>query len=137
MASALTLDQLRSEISGPQDLYRVKVGVMEATTSSEYLMEQGINGQVFKDPQELLNALDEGKLDAVVWDSAILKYELKNSQAEGLYESIIVLPREFEKQFYAFGLPDDSPYLENFNRILLSVLDSPAWEKEVNKYMGK
>jgi polar amino acid transport system substrate-binding protein len=37
LASTFTLDQMHSQISGPQDLAKVKVGVMEASTSFEYL----------------------------------------------------------------------------------------------------
>lgn len=53
LASTFTLDQMHSKISGPQDLAKVKVGVMEASTSFEYLQERGINGRTFRDRQEL------------------------------------------------------------------------------------
>ena len=63
LASTFTLDQMHSEIAGPQDLVKVKVGVMEASTSFEYLQEQGINSRTFSDRQELLAALDDGWLE--------------------------------------------------------------------------
>ena len=137
LASAFTLDQMRSEITGPQDLAKGKVGAMEATTSAEYLQEQGINGRTFNDRQKLFAALDAGSLDAVVSDGAVLKYMIKKAQAEGRYESLLVLPFEFEKQNYAFALPDNSPYVEKLNRALLSVRESPVWRKELVKYFGK
>lgn len=137
LASAFTLDHMHSEITGPQNLSKVKVGVMEETTSFEYLQEQGINSQVFKDHQELLTALDAGKLDAAVFDSAILKYMIRKAQSEGRYESLLVLPFEFEKQLYAFGIPDASPYREELNRKMLAILESPVWKKELVKYFGK
>jgi len=101
------------------------------------LQEQGINSRVFKDHQELLTALDAGKLDAAVFDSAILKYMIRKAQSEGRYESLLVLPFEFEKQFYAFGIPDASPYREELNRKMLAILESPVWKKELVKYFGK
>ena len=137
LASAFTLDQIRSEITGPQALAKVKVGALEASTSLEYVQEQGINSRTFNDRQKLLAALDAGSLGAVVADGAVLKYMIKKAQAEGRYESLSVLPFEFEKQSYAFALPDHSPYVEKFNQALLAILEGPLWRKELVNYLGK
>jgi len=137
LASAFTLDQMRSTIKGPQDLAKVRVGAMQASTSFEYLQEKGINSRTFSDRKELLAALDDGRLDAVVSDDAVLKYKIKEAQAKGRYESLSVLPFVFEKQNYAFALPDESPHLEELNQALLSARDSPEWSVELVKYIGK
>jgi polar amino acid transport system substrate-binding protein len=137
LASTFTLDQLRSEIKGPQDLAKVRVGAVETSTSFEYLQEKGINSRTFSDIKELLTALEEGRLDAVVSDDAVLRYKIKEAQAKGRYESLLVLPFVFEKQNYAFALPDESPHLEELNQTLLSVRDSPEWRVELVKYIGK
>jgi polar amino acid transport system substrate-binding protein len=137
LASAFTIEKMRSEITRVQDLAKVKVGALEATTSFEYLQNQGINVRVFRDRQKLLAALDSGSLDAVVSDGAILKYMIKKAQSEGVYESLSVLPFEFEKQNYAFALSDQSPYLEKFDQALLSLRKSYEWKKELAKYIGQ
>ena len=137
LASTFTLDQMHSEITGPQDLAKVKVGVMKASTSFEYLQEQGINSRTFSDRQELLAALDDGRLDAVVGDDAVLKYKIKEAQAAGRYETLSVLPFVFEKQNYGFALVDESPHLEKLNQTLLSIRDTPEWKVEIVKYIGK
>jgi len=66
LASSFTLDQMFSDISGPQDLDKVKVGVFIASTSFEYLQEQGINSRTFNDIQELLAAPGNVKSSSVV-----------------------------------------------------------------------
>jgi len=137
LASAFTLDQMHSEITGPQDLAKVKVGVMEASTSFEYLQEQGINSRTFSDRQELLAALDDGQVDAVVGDDVVLKYKIKEGQTEGRYEKLTVLPFVFEKQNYAFALPDESPHREMLNQLLLAVRDTSEWKVEIIKYIGE
>ena len=137
LASAFTLDQMNSDIKGPQDLARVRVGVMEASTSFEYTQEKGLNSLTFSDRQELLAALDDGRLDAVVSDDAILKYMIKNAQAEGKYETLSVLPFVFEKQNYALALPDESPHIEKLNQMVLYVRDTPEWRMQIVKYIGK
>jgi polar amino acid transport system substrate-binding protein len=66
-----------------------------------------------------------------------LKYNIKKAKAEGRYETLSVLPFVFEKQNYAFALPDESPHLEKLNQNLLSVRDTPEWKMEIVKYIGK
>jgi polar amino acid transport system substrate-binding protein len=137
LASAFTLDQMHSEITGPQDLAKVKVGVIQASTSFEYLQEQGINSRTFSDRKKLFAALDAGQVDAVVGDDVVLKYNIKKGQTEGRYENLTVLPFVFEKQNYAFALPDESPHRELLNQLLLAVRDTPEWKVEISKYIGK
>ena len=137
LASAFTIDQMSSEIKGPQDLAKVRVGAIEASTSFEYLQEQGINSRTFSDRQELFAALDDGQVDAVVGDDVVLKYKIKESQTEGRYENLTVLPFVFEKQNYAFALPDESPHRELLNQLLLAVRDTSEWKVEINKYIGR
>ncbi|MBT8363476.1 MAG: transporter substrate-binding domain-containing protein [Deltaproteobacteria bacterium] len=137
LASAFTLDQINLEITGPQDLAKVRVGAMEASTSFEYLQKKGINSRTFSDRKELLAALDDGRLDAVVSDDAILKYMIKKAQAKGRYETLSVLPFVFEKQNYAFALTDESPHVEKLNQALLSARESLEWSAALVKYIGK
>ena len=137
LASAFTIDQMSSEIKGPQDLAKVKVGAMKASTSFEYLQKQGIKSVNFSDRKKLLAALDSGEIDAVVGDDVVLKYNIKADQAKGRYEGLTVLPFVFEKQNYAFALPDESPHIELLNQLLLAVRETSEWREEINTYIGK
>lgn len=137
MASAFTLDQINSKISGPQDLAKHRVGVMKPSPAHDYLLEQGVNIRTFSDPDELLTALEGGLVDAVVGDAAVLKYNIREAQAAGSYETLSVLPFVFEKKNYGLALQDENPLLEKLNQALLSVRESFEWEKEVVKYLGK
>jgi polar amino acid transport system substrate-binding protein len=101
------------------------------------LQEKGIYSRTFSDRKDLLMALDDGRLDAVVGDDAVLKYMIKKAQAEGRYDTLSVLPFVFEKQCYALALPDESPHLETLNQALLSVRETPEWDVELVKYIGK
>ncbi len=62
---------------------------------------------------------------------------IKKAQAAGRYETLSVLPFAFEKQNYAFALPDESPHLETLNQALLSVRETTEWNVELVKYIGK
>lgn len=137
LASAFTLEHLRSNIAGPQDLSAVRVGALEASTSSDYLEEQGIAYRTFGDLEELVAALEGGSLDAVVSDAAFLKYAIRNAQKQGRYEALSVLPYQFEEQNYGFALEEQSPHVETLNQALLAVRASPEWKKELAKYLGE
>ena len=137
LASAFTLDQLRSEIKGPKDLSSVRVGTLGASTSAKYLQENGIAYRKFSNLKEMIAALDTGHLDAVVSDAAFLRYEIKRGKESGRFESLSVLPYEFEKQNYGIALPENSPHIEKLNQALLSVRGSLKWKQEVIKYLGE
>ena len=137
LASAFTLDQMHSEIKGPQDLVKVRVGAVRASPALEYLMEQGIKTHIFMDGEDMVAALDEGHLGAIVGEDAVLKYHIREAQTEGKYKSLSVLPFAFEEKSYGLALRDDNTLLETINQVLLSVRESPQWSKELAKYIGK
>lgn len=137
LASAFTLDHLRSEIRGPQNLRDTRVGVLGSSTSAAYLEDNGISYVAFHDLKEIIVSLDAGKLDAVVADATFLKYEIRQAKINGEFESLLVLPYEFNKQFYAIALPEGSPHMETLNQALLSVRGSPQWKQQIKFYLNE
>jgi len=137
LASAFTLDQLRAQVSSPHDLAHVRVGAMAASTAARYLENRGIPHQAFTERDALLTALDDGRIDAVVSDEAVLSYTLKEGKQRGVYESLVVLPHTFEKQNYGLALKDESPYIELLNQTLLDARKSGEWKIELSRYLGE
>jgi polar amino acid transport system substrate-binding protein len=137
LAGAFTLQQLRSDITGPGDLAHVRVGALEASTSSSYLTNIGVKHRTFSDLEQMIDVLDVGKLDAVVSDEAVLKYTVNNGRARGHYGSLTVLPHQLDKQNYAFALPDESPHMEVLDQALLTVRNSAAWRRQLVEYLGE
>ncbi|WP_171208166.1 MULTISPECIES: transporter substrate-binding domain-containing protein [unclassified Ruegeria] len=137
LASAFTLEQIRSEIRSPDDLVNVRVATLADSTSSEYLQRSGIAARSYDSLTEVVTSLEAHRVDAVVMDAPALKYEILRSREQGRFEDLEVLPYEFEEQNYAFALQDESEYVEVLNRALLSVRKSLAWDTEVLRYIGK
>ncbi|MBY5993677.1 transporter substrate-binding domain-containing protein [Ferrimonas balearica] len=137
LASSLTLGAITSDINGPQDLRGKRVGAKTESTASVYLTDKGIRHREFEDLAALLEALDAGVVQAVVADDAVLKYALGQASAEGRFESISVLPYQFERQNYGLVLPDDSPIREELNQALLKVRTSPEWQQALKSYLGQ
>lgn len=103
------------------------------TTSENYLRDQLIAVRVAAEsPKVGLEALADGRVDAVVYDAPILRY-LVNREMDADLE---VLPREFEPQNYALALPPGSKMREPLNRLILRRTHERAWQDAVRRYLG-
>ena len=60
VTTSLTVDQLQSNIKGPQDLVGKRVGTIAGTTSVSYLKQQKIEATEFKETNEAYAALNVG-----------------------------------------------------------------------------
>ncbi|MCW8329341.1 transporter substrate-binding domain-containing protein [Photobacterium sp. SDRW27] len=137
LASTFTLGLLSSDIRGPGDLANIPVGAKLASTSSEYLTSQSIVHRTYIDTDQMLAALENNEVDAIVADAAVLKYLLKKSKEKGEYQNLMVLPYQFEKQNYGFVIEDKSEYIEQLNRALLKVRRSPEWRQALHEYFAE
>lgn len=137
LASAFTVESLRSQVNGLQDLAKMRVGALASSTSSRFLHQNGIPHRTRDDLVPLIEELESERLDAVVADAAVLKYTLKQGKDRGRFASLSVLPYEFDSQNYGFALEPDSPFEEALNRALLTVRKSEAWRRQVLEYLGE
>lgn len=137
LASAFTLDGLRSQVTSLQDLQRVRVAALQDSTSSEFLRNNGIAHQTREDLQAMMDELERGGLDAIVSDAAFLKYSIQQGRTEGKYKTLSVLPYEFDSQNYGFAMQRKSDIDEEVNQALLIVRKTPEWRSEVLKYLGE
>lgn len=134
LASSFTLGMLRSDIQGLNDLYGKNIGAIRGSTSSSFLKRQGIHHNRYENKEDLLEALDNNKLEAIISDNAILKYMIKKGRENDRYTELSVLPYQFEKQNYGFALQNNSSYREQLNRALLNVRKSDEWKYVIDKY---
>ncbi len=132
ITSALTVSQLSSGISGPDDLYQARVATVGNSAAAAYLKDNAISFRPVATPDEALELLASGDIDAVVYDAPILRY-LINSRFK---TSLRILPGLFVEQNYAFGLSSGSPLKEQFNRALLKVTASREWTRVLAEYLG-
>ena len=137
LASAFTLEQLSTQVSGLQDLNNVRVGALDSSTSSLFLRKNGIAHQTRSDLEALIGELDDGRLDAVVSDVAFLKYALKTGKEQGYYQQLTVLPYEFDSQNYGFAMQQNSELLEPVNQALLTIRKSAEWRTKLREYIGE
>ena len=82
---------------------------------------------------QALQALRDGKVDAVVYDSAILRHTINQE----FRDELAVLPIRFETQNYGIGLPTGSELRESLNQSLLRITGEPDWHNTLYRYLGE
>ncbi len=132
VASLLLVSELSSRVQGLQDLPDVRVGSVMGSTSAEYLRNRRLRYTAFDTLDAALQNLEQGNLDAVVYDAPIMQYRIKQQYSD----SLAVLETRFEPQSYGIALPPDSPLREEVNRALLGAVEKPAWSDMLYGYLG-
>ena len=134
ITSALTVSQLESGITGPDDLPKVKVGSVDGSSSQRYLSNRGMVAKPYPSVVDGLKAVAAGEIDAFVYDRPLLQYYARTE----LSGRVRVLDAVFDAQSYGIGLPSGSPLRERVNTALLELqTDEAYWGGLVKKYLGE
>jgi polar amino acid transport system substrate-binding protein len=132
IASALTVNQLASAVSGPNDLPKVKVGTVEPSAGAKYLTARRISFRGYKDAPALVDGLAKSEVEAVVFEAPILKYAVRQKPDAGLQ----VLDGTFDNHGYAIALAQCSPHREVINLALLQFTATDDWQAILTRYLG-
>jgi ABC-type amino acid transport substrate-binding protein len=132
LASSFVVGRLKTGISGPDDLARVRVAAVSGTTGEQWLNAQGLNRRNYPFVIQAMKALQRGDVQALVYEKAILGYMIK----EYGWNELRVLPYTLAVREYAIALPNDSPIKKSINLALLKVIHGPEWKDIVQRYLG-
>jgi polar amino acid transport system substrate-binding protein len=132
VTTSLTVEQLQSNIKGPQDLAGKRVGTIAGTTSATYLKQQKIEATEFKQTDEAYGALTNSDVDAVVFDAPILLYYAAHD-GKG---KVQVVGSVFRKESYAIALPNGSPYRKSINNAILSLQEKGKYQEIYDKWFS-
>lgn len=131
MTSVMTADRIAGMVIHPEDLRGKDVGVPEGTTSVETMAAFDVNLREYPGFDEACDALEAGKLYAVVFDSpAVLNRTLKDDDVKAVGEM-------FAPQKYGIAMRDGSPLREPINRAILRLVESDRYEYLQTKWFGK
>lgn len=133
MSSDLTVKQLKSSITGPDDLWGRRVAVVAGTTSEAYMKRMYADITAYPKVEEAIDALERQSVDAVVYDAPNLLYYSKGDGKN----RFTVVGKIFEPQDYGIAVPSGSPLREKLNRAILTMLESDEMETIKNKWFGK
>jgi len=132
LSSNLTLNSMKSDIHGPEDLRGHRVGVVRDTTSSEYMSTRPSRLINFGKIDDAYRALFDGEIDALVYDEPSLLYYAVGT-AKG---RVRVVGKIFAPQYYGFAVQQGSRWREKINRTLLDLIESGDYQRIRNKWFG-
>ncbi|RYU71423.1 transporter substrate-binding domain-containing protein [Aliivibrio finisterrensis] len=134
LTSSLTLEQLRFDVKNVNDLSKLRTGAKQATTASLLLADHSIAHENYQTMDELLLALENDEVDAIVDDDAVLRYMIKKGKGKDNFSDLVVLPYQLEKQNYGLVLIENSEYEEDINRALLQIRETTEWHQILLEY---
>lgn len=134
VSSALTVQKLETSIQGLEDLNGKRVATVEGSTAADYLTNRPAVRKVeYELVEEAFDALKESQVDAVVYDTPVLKnYVLQ----EGV-DKVSVVGAVFERQSYGIALKTNSPYREPINRAILELIENGTYDDIYQKWFGE
>lgn len=132
IASSLTMEKMSSFISDPDDLRRVKVGTVQASSTESYLNDIKIQHYSFQYLEDALDALEDDDIDAVVYDEPILRYLITERKESNL----VILPHQLQQLYYGFPVPANSPLRETLNIHMLKIIHHAKWDHLLFNYLG-
>lgn len=130
ISSSLTVNELEGQITTMSELNQLKTGTIEGTFSEKMLSTNEIKTINYDSPIEAFNAINDGELDAFVYDKAILDY-LSNQDR---YDHIVVSDNTFNTQTYGFALKKGDSLVNELNPIILDIINNDKWDSMLSQY---
>jgi polar amino acid transport system substrate-binding protein len=132
ITSNLTVQQLKSSIQSVDDLPGKKVATVYGSTAADYLKHAQIDIKEVKQISQAFDALQTGKVDAVVFDSPILLYYAAH---EGKGKVDVVGP-VFQPERYGILMAFNSPYRKPIDNSLLKMERNGTYKKLYDKWFS-
>jgi polar amino acid transport system substrate-binding protein len=132
LTAMLTAEQIRGTINGPADLPGKRVGTLVASTSTVYLRQIKANVEEYPSTDEMYQALQDGKVDAVVLGAASLGYYASH-EGRG---RVRLVGAEFEKDDVGFVVPLGSRDRKRFSNELLTLREDGTYDRIYSKWFG-
>lgn len=138
LSAVLTVNSLSGDINGPNDLPGREVATVGGFISETWLRELNANGgsqvklTLLPDIPACLDALNRGKVQAIVFDASVLKYYINKLGPEDFE----IKGNLFDRNNYGFALQQGSPLREQINCALLKLKESGFIDDLEKKWFG-
>jgi len=132
VTSIMTLNKLKNEINGAQDLNGKLVGVMKGTAAEEFCQTHQLYVKTYTDPKVAVTDLINHQIQAFVGEAASLQYYDKAHPELPITEVGSV----FSDEKYAFGLPKNRDLRTELNIGLLILQEDGFLHDLQVRYFG-
>ena len=131
-ASSLTVNELQADIGGLEDLPGESVVTVAGTVGESFLREANIAATGVSDVDTALQAVEDGRFDAVVYDAPVLAYRV-NTDYSGRLE---LAGSTFAPDPYGIALTTGSDLREPINASLLEISRDGTLDALNQKWLG-
>jgi polar amino acid transport system substrate-binding protein len=130
--TVLTVQSLRGDINGPEDLQGRKVGTTAGSTAAIFLKGIDVPPVEFQKIDQAFTALDNKQLDAVVFDAPVLLFYAATT---GRNKARIVGPM-LRKENYGILFPRGSDLRKPVNEALLKLRENGTYDALYSKWFA-
>ena len=132
LTANLTVEKFDAKINSPADLVGKRVCTVAKTEPAAYLVSIGVRPNEVPTIDDCYTDLKRNELDAVVFDSPVLRYFVAHEGA-GFAQ---IVGTVFEPEDYAVAFPNGSPLRKKFNQGLLSIREDGTYDLIKQKWFG-
>jgi ABC-type amino acid transport substrate-binding protein len=132
VTTLLTVERIGPRVDGFEDLGRARVVCVGASAAARLLADRRLTAESYPDLNQALQALVDGRADALVHDRALLAAVLK----ERPDLRVRILPGTMRLEYYAFAMRPDEPLRRSINSAIAHILDSEQWNRLRFDYLG-
>lgn len=133
ITSALTVAALQDNVDSINDLEGRNVATVRGSTSAALLETRELTYLDYGSPADIFEALEDGDVDAVVFDAPILAYY----EANGGGADTRLLPRIYRRENYGIALAAGSDLAEQFDLALLRLREGGDYDELVQTWFGR
>lgn len=133
VTAQLTVSKLNTSIHGPEDLPGKRVAAVRGSTGAEWLAMRGLSHIPVTTVDEAYAMLEDGDVEAIVYDYPILLYyQYQNGGGD-----LAIAGDPFNSEDYGIAYPPDSPLREDVNRSLLKLIEDGSYDRISNVWFGQ
>lgn len=132
ITTSLTVQQLKSDINGPEDLANRKVGATNGSTAEAFGKVIRANVVGFDKIDDALSALEGKQVDAVIFDAPVLMYYAA-TKGQGKVRLVGGL---LKKENYGILFPQSSNLRKPVNEALLKLRENGTYDALYSKWFA-
>ena len=133
ITTQLTLNELRSEVKGVNDLRNKRIATVAGSSATDFLRENNlsfIGVTTIEDAYELLRNKD---ISAIVSDAPVLRYYMATGEHRHEFQVVGDL---MKRETFGIALPEDSPYEDVLNQALLTLHENGTYDEIYDKWFS-
>lgn len=132
ITASVTVEALNGSINSLNDLHGKRVATVDGSTSASFLSARGMTHIGYDNPAQMLDAFEQERVDAVVFDAPILAHYVQSQPPREAQ----LLDRIFQPENYGIALPTDSALREPINQALLRLRESAVYDELLDRWFG-